>query len=220
MGKGSLSKENFKNCLKMSPLYFTPTNIEQIYEDAPKNGKNEVLYHDLNKNIIVFKSFWFLFHFFLKQGPKPKTRFSFKNLYNIKRTEKLIRNEKDLDMEIEYDIGNFFDRKKKFDFKHYDLFRLELPYLRSQEKQELLAPEKSYEEQEIKKQLKEFYILNNQIILDNFQIYAAQEITSKFHPNFQKVQIVDEIIESSFCKFFGITEKKKFEMIVRLFNYP
>lgn len=131
----------------------------------------------------------------------------------------MIRNEKDLDTEIEYDIGNFFDRKKKFDFKHYDLFRLELPYLRTKEKEDISNRETNYEEQEIKKQLKEFYILNNQIILDNFQTHAAQEITSKFHPNFQKVQIVDEIVESSFCKFFGITEKKKFEMIVRFTNH-
>lgn len=129
----------------------------------------------------------------------------------------MIRNEKDLDVEIQYDIGNFFDRKKKFEFKHYDLFRLELAYLRTVEDESNSKQNQNFEDNELKKRLKEFYILNNQIILDNFQVYCAQEITSKFYPKHQKVQIIDDILESSFCKFFGTTEKKKYEMIMRFF---
>ena len=54
-----LSKENFKNALKLSPLYFTPNNMEQIYFDAPKNERKDVLYEALNlmimvHNIIIF----------------------------------------------------------------------------------------------------------------------------------------------------------------------
>lgn len=129
----------------------------------------------------------------------------------------MIRNEKDLNMEIEYDIGNFFDRKKKFDFKHHELFKLELIYLRKSETLEDEA--QSFEDREMKKQLKEFYKMNNQLILENFQTYCAREITVKFQPNYPKVQIVDEILEGSFCKFFGLTEKKKYEMIVKYLLY-
>ena len=125
----------------------------------------------------------------------------------------MIRNEKDLEQEIEYDMGNFFDRKKKFDFRHYELFKLELTYLKTVEP--LIKEEDGFADYELKKQLKEFYRLNNQLILENFQTFSAQEITSKFHPNYQKIQLLDEIIESSFCKFFGIIERKKYEMIVK-----
>lgn len=48
-----LSKDAFRNSLKASPLYFTPQNIEQIYNDAPKNSRNDVLYQELNKWIQV-----------------------------------------------------------------------------------------------------------------------------------------------------------------------
>ena len=125
----------------------------------------------------------------------------------------MIRNEKDLEQEIEYDIGNFFDRKKKFDFRHYDLFKLELSYLKTNELK--VEKDDEYEDLELKKQLKEFYKMNNQLILENFQVHASQEIISKFYPNFQKVQIADEVIESSFCKFYGITDKKKYDLIVK-----
>lgn len=132
----------------------------------------------------------------------------------MKRTEKLLRNQNEIEEEIEYDMGNFFDRKKKFDFRHFDLFRLEFEYLRTNV-QENKEKEVTFKDYEMNKSLKDFYILNNRLILENFQTQAAQEITAKFHPEFQKTVVVDEILESSFCKFFGLTERKKFDLITR-----
>ena len=113
-------------------------------------------------------------------------------------------------------MGNFFDRKKKFDFRHFDLFRLELDYLRTtplnKDKEE---DNPRFDDYELKRKMKDFYKLNNQLILENFQTLAAQEITAKFHPNFQKTPLMDEVLEASFYKFFGFSERKKYELITK-----
>jgi len=128
----------------------------------------------------------------------------------------MLKNQKEVDQEIEYDMGNFFDRRKKFDFRHFELFRLELEYLRTSHLGKDEEKEKvTFEDYEMKRNLKDFYKLNNQLILENFQTLVSQEITMKFHPNYQKTALIDEILESSFCKFFGFTERKKYELITK-----
>ena len=123
----------------------------------------------------------------------------------------MLKNQKEVDQEIEYDMGNFFDRRKKFDFRHFELFRLELEYLRTSPLGKDEEKEKvSFEDYEMKRNLKDFYKLNNQLILENFQTLVSQEITMKFHTNYQKPALIDEILEISFCKFFGFTESKKY----------
>ena len=128
----------------------------------------------------------------------------------------MLRNQKEVDQEIECDMGISSIGGKSSISGISSFFRLELEYLRTSPLGKDEEKEKvTFEDYEMKRNLKDFYKLNNQLILENFQTLVSQEITMKFHPNYQKTALIDEILESSFCKFFGFTERKKYELITK-----
>lgn len=68
------------------------------------------------------------------------------------------------------EIDNYFDRKAYFDFRHCNLEKLEIELLSS--KGENLKYEDNVQEK-----LSKFFKLNNEIILENFQIEVAKRFS-------------------------------------------
>lgn len=223
LSKGLVSRDSLQKALLQSPLYFSPSNIEEIFEAGPKSDL--LLDYRMLNNLIL-------------KSPAPTTRLSFKNLYSPMRIESLLSPQT-----VTPSIPkNFFDRKQKFQFTHPALQQLEIPLLKSPSSHPpssyshppysgLYAPSSAFlSSSQLPKptsfhptslhppfssgfpapppssspspsypsELIEFFCLNNGILLENFEIICAREIAGKFG----KV-LVDEILESSFVRFFA-----------------
>lgn len=237
LSKGLVSRETLQKALQQSPLYFSPSNIEEIFEAGPKSDL--LLDYRMLNNLIL-------------KAPPPTTRLSFKNLYSPMRIESLLS-----PPTVTTSIPkNFFDRKQNFHFTHPALEQLEIPLLKSgssnppfsyspspnsgsyalsstfpsssqMPKHSSLHPNSlhpplssvipthnpsptlSYPSEFI-----EFFCFNNGILLENFEILCAREIAGKFG----KV-LVDEILESSFVRFCasfkGQLSNNEFKMMMK-----
>ena len=237
LSKGLVSRETLQKALQQSPLYFSPSNIEEIFEAGPKSDL--LLDYKMLNNLIL-------------KAPPPTTRLSFKNLYSPMRIESLLS-----PPTVTTSIPkNFFDRKQKFQFAHPALEQLEIPLLKSPSSHPpssyspspnygAYAPSSTFPSSSQKpkpssfhpsslrpplssvfptqtpsptpsypSELIEFFCLNNGILLENFEIICAREIAGKFG----KV-LVDEILESSFVRFFasykGQLSNNEFKMMMK-----
>ena len=72
------------------------------------------------------------------------------------------------------------------------------------EDEELLAQER--EKEIFKSRMKDFYRMNNEILLENFQIYVAKEISQKFMGKEYRA-LDDVLLENAFYGYLNIAQK-------------
>ena len=146
----------------------------------------------------------------------PRTRFSFKNLYSLKKYEKEIipTNEfKDVGEIIEYASKNYFDKKEKFLLKNFELNDLDISLLKTKKGKEEEFRALAAKDDPLKAKLNEFYTFNNKTILENFELLVVRNIVDKIKVIKAGQYLEDDIIQSSFYAYVGLKQHQLYDMI-------